>query len=97
MAWDRDHDSLSMIRQAAAVLKSGDRTEQLHSIRIPTLVIHGENDKMIDVSGGRATAAAIPDAQLVTFEGMGHDLPKALWSEFAIRIANLVKRAESLR
>jgi pimeloyl-ACP methyl ester carboxylesterase len=97
MAWDRDHDSLSMMRQAAAVIKSGDRTEKLHSMRIPTLVIHGENDKMIDISGGRATAAAITDAELVTFEGMGHDLPKPLWSEFATRIANLIHRAEALK
>lgn len=96
IAWDRDHDSLSMMRQAAAVIKSGDRTEQLRSIQIPTLVIHGENDKMIDVSGGRATAAAIRDAELVTFEGMGHGLPKQLWSEFAMRIANVIYRAESL-
>jgi pimeloyl-ACP methyl ester carboxylesterase len=97
LAWDRDHDPLGMMRQAAAVIKSGDRTEQLRSIEIPTLVIHGENDKMIDISGGRAVAAAIPGAELVTFEGMGHDLPKPLWSEFAIRIANLIHRAESLR
>jgi pimeloyl-ACP methyl ester carboxylesterase len=96
LAWDRDHDPLAMMRQAAAVIKSGDRTEQLHSIQIPTLVIHGENDKMIDISGGRATAAAIPNAELVTFEGMGHGLPKPLWSEIAMRIANLIHRAESL-
>lgn len=95
LAWDRDHDPLSMLRQAAAVIKSGDRTEQLHSLEIPTLVIHGENDKMIDISGGRAVAAAIPGAELVTFEGMGHDLPKPLWSDFAMRIANLIHRAES--
>jgi len=97
IAWDRDHDALGMMRQAAAVIKSGDRTEKLHSIQIPTLVIHGENDKMIDVSGGRATAAAIPDAELVTFEGMGHGLPKALWSELAIRIADHIHRAESMK
>lgn len=75
LAWDRDHDPLGMMRQAAAVIKSGDRTEQLRSIEIPTLVIHGENDKMIGISGGRAVAAAIPGAELITFEGMGHDLP----------------------
>jgi len=97
LVWDRDHDPLGMLRQAVAVIKSGDRTEKLRSIAIPTLVIHGENDKMIDISGGRATAAAIPNAELVSFEGMGHDLPKQLWPEFAKRIANLVHRAESLR
>jgi len=96
-AWDRDHDPLGMMRQAAAVLKSGDRTERLRSLRIPTLVMHGENDKMIDISGGRAVAAAIPGAELVTFEGMGHDLPKPLWPVFAIKIANLIHRAESSR
>jgi len=96
-AWDRDHDPQGMLRQAVAVLKSGDRTEQLRSLHVPTLVIHGESDKMVDVSGGRATAAAIPKAELVTFEGMGHGLPKQLWSEFANHIANLIHRVESSR
>lgn len=95
LVWDRDHDPLGMIRQAAAVIKSGDRTEQLRSIDIPTLVIHGENDKMIDVSGGRAVANAIPGAELATFEGMGHDLPKPLWPVFAKKISDLIRRAES--
>lgn len=95
LAWDRDHDPLAMIRQAVAVIKSGDRTEKLGTIKVPTLVIHGEDDRMINVSGGRATAAAIPAAELVTFEGMGHGLPQALWSEFAKRIANLIDYAES--
>ncbi len=95
-AWDRDHDPFGMMRQAAAVIKSGDRTEHLRSIKIPTLVIHGVSDKMIDISGGRAVAAAIPGAELVTFEGMGHELPKPLWSELAVRIASLIYRAESM-
>jgi pimeloyl-ACP methyl ester carboxylesterase len=97
LAWDRDHDSLSMMRQAAAVIKSGDRTGKLDSIQIPTLVIHGQDDKMINVSGGTATAAAIPGAQLVTYEGMGHGLPKPLWSDFATKIAGLIHGAESLK
>ena len=96
-AWDRDHDPLSMLRQSVAVLKSGDRTERLRSLCVSTLVIHGESDKMVDISGGRATAAAIPGAELVTFEGMGHGLPKPLWSEFANRIAELIHRVESSR
>ena len=83
------------MRQAVAVIKSGDRTEKLRSLKIPTLVIHGESDKMIDVSGGKAVATAIPGAELITFEGMGHELPKPLWPEFAERIANLIHR-ESL-
>jgi pimeloyl-ACP methyl ester carboxylesterase len=94
-AWDRDHDPLSMLRQSVAVLKSGDRTEPLRSLHVPTLVIHGDSDKMCDVSGGRATAEAIPGADLVIYEGMGHGFPQPLWSEFASRIADLVFRVES--
>jgi pimeloyl-ACP methyl ester carboxylesterase len=94
-AWDRDHDPLGMLRQSIAVLKSGDRTEKLRGLRVPTLVIHGDSDKMIDESGGKATAAAIPGAELVIFKGMGHGFPKSLWPEFATRIACLVHRAES--
>ncbi|NMA65690.1 MAG: alpha/beta hydrolase, partial [Clostridiaceae bacterium] len=92
LAWDRDHDPTGMLRQSAAVLKSGDRTEKLRTLNVPALVIHGDSDKMIDVSGGRATAAAIPNAELVIYEGMGHGLPKQLWSEMADRIAELIHR-----
>jgi pimeloyl-ACP methyl ester carboxylesterase len=94
-AWDRDHDPLGMLRQAVAVLKSGDRTEYLRSLRVPTLVIHGNADKMIDISGGQATAAVIPGAELIIFDGMGHGLPKPLWPLFATRIANLIHQVEA--
>ncbi len=96
-AWDRDHDPLSMLRQAVAVIRSGDRTEKLRSLSIPALVIHGESDKMVDVSGGRATAEAIPGAELITYEGMGHGLPKPLWAELARQIANHIHQADSSR
>jgi pimeloyl-ACP methyl ester carboxylesterase len=89
IAWDRDHDPLALIRQAVAVLKSGDRTSRLRQLRLPTLVIHGKADRMIAVSGGIATAEAIPGAILHTYEGMGHSLPKELWKEFAAAIADL--------
>jgi pimeloyl-ACP methyl ester carboxylesterase len=95
LAWDRDHDPFGMLRQSVAVLKSGDRTEQLHSLNVPTLVIHGSDDKMCNVSGGQATAAAIPGAELVIFEGMGHGFPQPLWTEFATLISKLVDRVES--
>lgn len=67
-------------RQTAALVASGDRRAQLATIRVPTLVLHGEQDPLIRVAAGRATAEAIPGARLVTYPGMGHDLPRALWS-----------------
>jgi pimeloyl-ACP methyl ester carboxylesterase len=59
----------------AAIIKSGDRTAELRRITAPTLVIHGDYDRMVHPSGGRATAAAIRGARLETIAGMGHDLP----------------------
>jgi len=95
-AYDRGYDPLGVARTAVASVASGDRTERLRSVDVPTLVIHGADDAMCDVSGGMATAAAIPGAELVIIEGMGHDLPCALWPEIASRIAVLVQRVEAV-
>jgi pimeloyl-ACP methyl ester carboxylesterase len=94
-AYDRAYDPLGVARQTVAILASGDRTARLRSIDVPTLVLHGAADPLCDVSGGRATAEAIRNAELVVFDGMGHDLPRALWPEIGSRIANLVQRAEA--
>jgi len=96
LAYDRGYDPLGIVRTAVASVASGDRTELLRSVDIPTLVIHGADDPMCDISGGRATAAAIPGAELVIIDGLGHDFPRALWSEFASRIAALVQRVEAV-
>jgi pimeloyl-ACP methyl ester carboxylesterase len=93
----RAFDPLAMMRQGAAVLASGDRTARLRGLRIPTLVIHGANDTLCDVSGGRATANAIPGAVLRVIDGMGHDLPNALWSDIATQISTVVGRGEAAR
>lgn len=96
-AFDRGFDLPGLARQGVAVIVSGDRTPRLRSLDVPALVIHGAADRMWDVSGGRATAAAIPGAELVVIDGMGHDLPRALWPQLATKIAELVGRAEARR
>jgi hypothetical protein len=73
--YDRGICPSGTMRQMLAVLSQPNRSERLHDVRIPTLVIHGLADKMVHVSGGRATAAAIPGAELLLVDGMGHDLP----------------------
>ena len=95
LAYDRSYDPPGMMRQFISVIASGDRTARLQSIRVPTLVIHGDSDRMCDVSGGIATAEAIQGAELVVIEGMGHNLPRPLWSRIASLIASLVQRVES--
>jgi len=92
-SYDRGIDPDGTGRQLVAILASGDRTEALHSLDVPTLVIHGTDDPLIDVSGGKATAAAIPGAELVQIDGMGHDLPKALWPRLVDLIVANAERA----
>jgi pimeloyl-ACP methyl ester carboxylesterase len=95
LAFDRAHDPLGVSRQFAAIAASGDRTAALRSLSVPTLVVHGADDPLVNVSGGRATARAIPGAELVVLDGMGHHLSRELWAEIARHIGELVARAEA--
>lgn len=77
--WDRDPRPFGVARQLAGIFASGDRTGEIRQIDAPTLVIHGDRDRMVHPSGGAATARAIPGARLETIVGMGHDLPAGVW------------------
>ncbi len=94
--YDRGIHPDGTARQLVAILASGDRTEALRRLDVPTVVIHGTDDPLIDVSGGEATAAAIPGARLELIPGMGHDLPRQLWPRFVDLIAENAARARSL-
>ncbi|MEO5680925.1 MAG: alpha/beta fold hydrolase [Acidimicrobiales bacterium] len=78
-AYDRAFYPEGAGRQLAALLARGDRTERLRHLDVPTLVVHGLQDTLIQPDGGRATAAAVPGARLVELADMGHDLPAHLW------------------
>jgi pimeloyl-ACP methyl ester carboxylesterase len=94
--YDRGNHPEGAGRQIAAILMSGDRTAALGTLPMPVLVIHGEADPMIDVSGGRATAAAIPGARLWVVPGMAHDMPDVLFGAIADEVAALAGRAGEL-
>lgn len=96
-AYDRSYDPIGIARQAVATVASGDRTERLRHVGVPTLVIHGLADRMCDISGGRATAAAIPGAKFIEIAGMGHNLPPGLRAQLAATIADFVWSVEKLR
>jgi pimeloyl-ACP methyl ester carboxylesterase len=95
LSYDRADDPLGVARQVVAIMASGDRTARLRSVNVPTLVLHGAEDPLVDVSGGRATAEAVPNAELVIIDGMGHDLPRGVWPEITARIGDLVRRAKA--
>ncbi len=95
-SYERDSDPSGPGRQLAAIIAAGDRTAEIARIATPTLVIHGSADPLIAPSGGRATARAIPGAELMIVEGMGHDLPRALWPRLIERIASHALRADQI-
>ena len=92
-SFDRGHSPAGVMRQLHAITASGDRTPRLRELDLPTLVIHGKRDPLVNPSGGRATAKAIPGARLKMVDGMGHDLPRALWPTFVEEITANAARA----
>jgi pimeloyl-ACP methyl ester carboxylesterase len=91
--YDRGVTASGTLRQMAAILTQPNRSARLAAVRAPSLVVHGLADKMVHVSGGRATAAAIPGAELLLIDGMGHDLPPVLFETFADGIRRTADRA----
>jgi pimeloyl-ACP methyl ester carboxylesterase len=94
-AYDRGHSPAGTGRQLAAIMASGDRTERLRELSVPTLVFHGRDDPLVPFRGGRATAAAIPGARLIAVPGMGHDLPREVWPQLVEAVAETAARASA--
>jgi pimeloyl-ACP methyl ester carboxylesterase len=92
-SYERGHHPAGTGRQLAAIMASGDRTERLRQLRVPTTVIHGRSDPLVPFRGGRATAEAIPDARLIAIPGMGHDLPPEIWPQLVDAVAQTAARA----
>jgi pimeloyl-ACP methyl ester carboxylesterase len=90
--FDRGISPSGVARQMLAILAQPDRSSRLRSLRVPTLIVHGLNDKMVHVSGGRATARAIPGSDLLLVPGMGHDLPESLYETFVEAIVRNARR-----
>lgn len=91
--FDRGFDAGGVLRQMMAILSQPNRGPRLRSLRIPATVIHGLADPMVHVSGGRATAAAIPGSELLLVPGMAHDLPRQLDADLVAAIRRTADRA----
>lgn len=92
-AYDRCDHWAGTIRHFAAIVAAQPRSRALARVRVPTLVMHGTADRMFPVAAAEATVAAIPGARLALFEGMGHDLPRALWPRLVDALAEHASRA----
>ncbi|MFC9557724.1 alpha/beta fold hydrolase [Rhodococcus sp. NPDC056960] len=94
LMYDRDHDPDGAARQLAAVFASPDRTEALSQIAIPTTILHGDSDRLIEPAAGKALNRVVPGSTLTIFPGMGHELPRALWSDIVALIHENSRRAK---
>jgi len=92
-AYERSFHPAGLTRQFMAIQASGSRTAALGDVTVATLVLHGDKDTLIDISGGRRTAQAIANARFVEIEGMGHDYPPAYWDQLIELIDTHAKAA----
>jgi pimeloyl-ACP methyl ester carboxylesterase len=92
-AYDRSWDPAGRARQTGAINDSPSRVAALGSLTVPTLVVHGDADRLVPLENGRATAAAIPGARLEIIEGMGHDYPPQYWDRLVELITTHARAA----
>ena len=90
-SFDRSFTSGGSARQYTAVMDSGSRADGLRALKVPTLVIHGDKDTIIDQIGGRRTAELVPGARFELIEGMGHDYPPQLWSRWVALVVGHIR------
>jgi pimeloyl-ACP methyl ester carboxylesterase len=93
-AFDRCFDPAGQARQIMAIYSGSSRSEALREVHVPTLVLHGSEDKLADPSGGRRTAEVIPGARFVLIDGMGHDYPPAYWDQIVALVTEHARAAE---
>ena len=94
-AFDRCFCPRGVARQLAAVAASGSRSEALRALRVPTLVLHGDADTLIDLSGGERTAQCVPGARFVAIDGMGHDLAPRYWPTIIDEVTDFARSVTS--
>lgn len=94
--WARGLNPSGTVRQMAAIITAPDRTRRLGQLAIPVTVVHGTADPLVRTVAGRATARAVPGAELVLIPGMAHDLPAPLWPHFADIVERTAARAGAI-
>lgn len=91
--WNRDHGPDGTNRQLAASRTGADLRAELARLKVPTLVIHGEDDPWIRLRAAHSLTKAIPGARLIAYPDMGHELPQHLWATIAHDVWEATRRA----
>jgi pimeloyl-ACP methyl ester carboxylesterase len=93
--YDRDYDPDGVLRQMIALDDSPDRTPRLHRVHVPTTILHGDGDRLIDPDGSKVMHALIADSKLTIYPGMGHELPQPLWPQIITQIRDNTARGSA--
>ena len=93
--YDRDYDHDGIVRQVEALDNSPDRTPHLHRITVPTTILHGDGDQVIDSGASKAMHELIPDSKLIIYHGMGHEIPRPLWPQVVTQIRDNATRGSA--
>ena len=96
LSLDRDPDVTGRGRQMLAIASAGSHKEALAGVNTPTLVIHGDADPLVPITGGYDTAEAIPGAKMLVIEGMGHSMPEGAWPRMIDSIVELAQKASEV-
>jgi len=94
-SYDRSFYPPGIDRQVMAISVSGSRKTKLASVNVPTQIIHGGDDPIVSVEGGKDTAETIPGAELLIIEGMGHALPPEVWPQIIDAISANADKTKS--
>ncbi|MHA1930986.1 MAG: alpha/beta fold hydrolase [Promethearchaeota archaeon] len=94
-AYDRSFYPPGISRQSLALMIGGNRKSKLASITVPTLIIHGADDPIVRVEGGKDTHEAIPGSELIIIEGMGHFIPPETWERISDAIKTNTAKAQA--
>jgi pimeloyl-ACP methyl ester carboxylesterase len=92
-AFERCFRPYAVARQLRAISSSGSRSAALAAVHVPTLVLHGDADQLIDSSGGRRTSEVIPESRFVLIEGLGHDLAPRFWDHLIALVHEHIGRS----
>lgn len=90
---DRRYYPAGAARQYLSIMVSGPRVDLLKTVKVPTLVLHGEDDPLLPVECGRDVASLVPGAKIETFPGWGHDVPEQMVPKLVGSISGFCKSA----
>ena len=85
------NDDTGFGRQLTAILGSENRLDKVKSIKVPTLIIHGQDDPLIKVKNAYKTNKLIKDSKLIVISDMRHLIEPPVFDQFKLDLLKHLK------